>query len=49
VGSFWIIEAEDLEDAVRVASLHPAANIGAEMGWGVEVRPIEFYDDDHTG
>ena len=41
VGSFFIIEAESLEEAVRVASLHPAANLGEHLGFGVEVRPIE--------
>lgn len=40
LGSFFIIEARDLNEAVRVASKHPAANIGEEMGWGIEVRPI---------
>jgi hypothetical protein len=28
---------------VRVASLHPAARIGEEVGWGVEVWPIEYF------
>lgn len=41
VGSFFIIEAEDLEEAVRVASLHPAANWGGHLGFAIEVRPIE--------
>ena len=41
VGSFFILEATDMEDAVRVASLHPAARIGEEVGWVVEVWPIE--------
>ena len=41
VGSYFIIEAGDLEDAVRIASLHPAARIGRELGWSMEVRPIE--------
>src|SRR5690606_37131598 len=45
VGSLWIVEAESLEEAVRITSLHPAANIGAEMGWGIEVRPIAFHQD----
>lgn len=41
VGSIFIIEAEDLEEAVRVASLHPAARWGEHLGFAVEVRPIE--------
>lgn len=40
VGSFMIIEARDLNDAIRIASLHPAANMGEDLGWGVEIRPI---------
>ena len=40
VGGLVIIEAADLDEAVRIASLHPAANIGDGVGWGVEVRPI---------
>ena len=41
VGGFFIIEARDLEEAIRVASKHPAAHLGERVGWGVEVRPIE--------
>lgn len=36
VGGFFIIEA------VRVASLHPAATLGESVGWGIEVHPIVF-------
>ena len=41
VGGFFIIEARDLNEAIRVASKHPAANIGEQVGWAIEVRPIE--------
>jgi len=41
VGGFFIIEAQDLNDAVRIASKHPAAHLGGEIGWGIEVLPIE--------
>lgn len=40
VGSFMVIEARDLNEAIRIASLHPAANMGEALGWGVEIRPI---------
>lgn len=40
VGSYMIIEARDLNDAIRIASLHPAANMGEDLGWGIEIRPI---------
>lgn len=41
VGGFIIFEAEDFDEAVRVASLHPAARMGEELGWGIELRPME--------
>lgn len=40
VGSFMIIEARDLNDAIRIASLHPAANMGESLGWGIEIKPF---------
>ena len=44
IGAFFIVEARDLQDATRLASLHPAAHLGEEVGWGVEVRPIDYFD-----
>lgn len=44
VGGFFIINAEDIDDALRIASLHPAALIGEQAGWGIEVRPIEHFE-----
>jgi len=43
VGSYFIVEADDFEEAVRIASLHPAARWGAHLGWGIEVRPIQQF------
>ena len=43
VGAFFIIEAADRNEAVRVASLHPAASLGEQVGWGIEVRPIDYF------
>jgi len=43
IGAFFIIEASDLQEATRIASLHPAAHLGEEVGWGVEVRPIDYF------
>ena len=40
VGGLVIIEARDLAEAVRIASLHPAAHLGEQLGWAIEVRPI---------
>jgi len=40
LGSFFIVEAEDIDEAVKIASLHPAALFGEKYGFGIEVRPI---------
>lgn len=39
-GGLFIIEARDLNEAIRIASLHPAAHLGEAQGWAIEVRPI---------
>jgi hypothetical protein len=44
VGGFFIVEAKDLNETIRVASMHPAAHLGEQVGWGVEVRPIEGFE-----
>jgi hypothetical protein len=41
LGSFFLIEARDLNEAIQVASQHPAARLNEHLGWGVEIRPIE--------
>lgn len=43
VGGFFIIEAADRDEAVRIASLHPAATLGEQVGWGIELHPIGFF------
>lgn len=40
VGGLFFIEARDLNEAIRIASLHPAAHLGEHLGWGIEVRPV---------
>jgi hypothetical protein len=40
LGGFFIVEAADVDEAVEVASKHPAALLGEQYGWGIEVRPI---------
>jgi hypothetical protein len=49
VGSFFIIEADDLDDAVRIASLHPAARVRPDLGFGIEVRPIGIMGEVDAG
>ena len=41
IGGMFIIEAESLEEAVAIASKHPAATLGEAVGWGIEVRPVK--------
>jgi hypothetical protein len=38
IGSFFVFEARDMEEAIRVASLHPSARMANELGWRVELR-----------
>lgn len=42
LGSFFLLEAENIQEAIKLASMHPAANLGENMGWGIEIRPIEY-------
>ena len=43
VGGLFIIEADTTEEALRLASMHPAATLGEEGGWAVELIPMDFY------
>ena len=40
IGGVFVVEADSLEAAVEIASLHPAAKMGEEFGWYVAVRPL---------
>lgn len=46
LGSAFIIEANDMDEAVRIASLHPAAALpdGERFGWAIEIRPISVFE-----
>lgn len=44
IGGFFIIEAADAAEAIAVASNHPAAHLGEQVGWGVEIRPIDWFE-----
>lgn len=43
IGAFFTVEADCLEEAVRIASLHPAARLGEDLGFGVEVLPVQWH------
>jgi hypothetical protein len=42
VGGLVIFEADSFDEAVQLASLHPAARMGEELGWAIELRPMEL-------
>ncbi|OZB98754.1 YciI family protein [Paenibacillus sp. XY044] len=46
IGSAFLIEADNLEEAVRTASLHPAVQVsaGESFGWRIEIRPVNYYE-----
>lgn len=43
VGGLFIIEADSHDEALRIASMHPAATLGEACGWAVELIPVGFY------
>ena len=43
VGGLFIIEADSRDEALRIASMHPATTLGEECGWAVELIPMDFY------
>ncbi|MBB6732942.1 YciI family protein [Cohnella zeiphila] len=45
IGSAFLIEARDMEEAIRIASLHPTVQVseGERFGWGIEIRPIHYF------
>ncbi len=45
LGSVTLIEARDLNEAILVASKHPAANLGEKFGWGIEIRPVAVFEE----
>ncbi|WJH37509.1 YciI family protein [Paenibacillus sp. CC-CFT747] len=49
IGSVFILEAQNMEEALRLASLHPATQLDAEeeWGWRIEIRPIHHFEIRH--
>lgn len=43
VGGLFIIEADSHDEALRLASMHPAATLGEQCGWAIELIPVGFY------
>jgi hypothetical protein len=50
VGGLFVIEADTHDEALRIASMHPAATLGEEGGWVVELIPwISTWPDEGLG
>ena len=47
IGGVFIVEADDIDEAVRIAAMHPTTQvpIGEGLGWHLEVRPIDYFKD----
>jgi len=43
VGGLFIIDADSHDEALRIAAMHPAATLGEEGGWAVELIPMDSY------
>ena len=43
-GAFFVVDADNADEAKRVASKHAAANIGEHLGFAVEVRACDKYE-----
>ena len=43
LGAFFVVEAENLDEAAKIASIHPGAHLGKFFGGGIEVRPIDHF------
>ena len=46
LGSVFVIEAENMEEAIKVASQHPTVQVssGEQLGWELEIRPVHFFE-----
>lgn len=44
-GAFFIIEADSEDEAREVATKHAAANYGEQLGFAVELRACESYEE----
>ena len=46
IGGAFLIEANDMDEAVRIASLHPAVQmtVGEQFGWGIEIRSLHTFE-----
>ncbi len=47
IGCVFVVEATDIEDAMRVASLHPTTRIaaGEKLGFRIAISPIHYFEE----
>lgn len=45
VGGVFLLEAQNMEEAIRIASLHPTTQVpaGEHFGWRLEIRPLHTF------
>jgi hypothetical protein len=43
LGAFFIVEADTLDEAAKIAAIHPSAHLGHILAGGIEVRPIDHF------
>lgn len=43
-GAFFIVEAADMDEATRIARLHPGTHLAELCDGGIEIRPIDLLD-----
>lgn len=45
IGGAFLIEARNMEEAIRIASMHPTVQIdaGEQLGWRMEIHPIHYF------
>jgi hypothetical protein len=48
IGSIFIFEAESMDEAIKLASIHPTTQVnkGEEFGWRIEIRPVHYFKND---
>ncbi|MTH54858.1 hypothetical protein GKZ89_15760 [Bacillus mangrovi] len=48
IGSVFIFEAESMDEAIQLASLHPTTQVskGEEFDWRIEIRPVHYFKND---
>jgi len=47
IGCVFLVEAADMAEAIRVASLHPTTRIGAgeQLGWRIGISPVHSLEE----